>query len=332
MRRSSNNPPRRPMRRMSAPEFDDVLRHHGVAERFDILRPSSAKRSRGSARCRRRAAARAAAFEQRGMEPAAMLVRPSSYQYLAAVALAHDAGELREMLRVFQHEGVRRAGSNQTSRMSSTFCQPRRRACRKRSAAPACTRHRRPPPRTHRECGPRPPVLQISTGPVALVPDERGDRHAPGTLARDHPVRPALDHAGDAVLALRRHPDGFPDGSAAGPQCICLPRASPRANPDTLSCADSVPLSRGRPDPSIGLSIAMNHCGVLRKITGFFGATNAGYWCLACRAMIMPASASALTGLVMSPFALVVDDALGRKPGACAVNAPSRRRCRGSWC
>src|SRR5438309_1976103 len=43
---------------------------------------------------------------------------------------------------------------------------------------------------------------------VALLAHENGDRHAPGTLARDHPVRAALDHAGDAVLARRRNPAG----------------------------------------------------------------------------------------------------------------------------
>ncbi len=36
--------------------------------------------------------------------------------------------------------------------------------------------------------------------------DEDGDRHAPGALARDDPVGPILDHAGDAVLARRRRP------------------------------------------------------------------------------------------------------------------------------
>ncbi len=47
----------------------------------------------------------------------------------------------------------------------------------------------------------------------AVVPlaDENGDRHAPGTLARDHPIGPALNHAGDAVLALRRNPAGRAD-------------------------------------------------------------------------------------------------------------------------
>ena len=45
------------------------------------------------------------------MEPAAMLVGAFEVHdaVLAAVALALDAGEAREVLRVFQREGVRRA-------------------------------------------------------------------------------------------------------------------------------------------------------------------------------------------------------------------------------
>ena len=33
---------------------------------------------------------------------------------------------------------------------------------------------------------------------------EQRDRHAPGALARDAPVGPAFDHAGDALLAPGR--------------------------------------------------------------------------------------------------------------------------------
>ena len=96
-------------------------------------------------------------------------------------------------------------------------------------------------------------VLQDFGRAVALLAHEHRDRHAPGALARDHPVGPALDHAGDAVLALRRHPArGFDS-----PQRAC--RAACRSA------------------PLIGLSIAMNHCGVLRKITGFFERQECGY-------------------------------------------------------
>jgi hypothetical protein len=48
----------------------------------------------------------------------------------------------------------------------------------------------------------------------------------------------------------------------------------------------------------------MNHCGVLRKITGFFERQECGYWCLRRpRAMMLPASAKALiTASLASPF------------------------------
>ena len=51
-------------------------------------------------------------------------------------------------------------------------------------------------------------VLENFDRAVRLFLDEHGDRHAPGALARDHPVGPRLDHAGDAVLALRPAPSG----------------------------------------------------------------------------------------------------------------------------
>ena len=41
---------------------------------------------------------------------------------------------------------------------------------------------------------------------AGLAVHEQRDRHAPGTLARDGPVRPAIDHAGDAGFAPLREP------------------------------------------------------------------------------------------------------------------------------
>src|SRR6185312_10472157 len=46
---------------------------------------------------------------------------------------------------------------------------------------------------------------------VRLFLDEHRDRHTPGALARDHPIGAGFDHAGDAVLALCRHPARGPD-------------------------------------------------------------------------------------------------------------------------
>ena len=68
------------------------------------------------------------------------------------------------------------------------------------------------------------------------------------------------------------------------------------------------------------LSIAMNHCGVLRKITGFFERQECGYWCFSRpRAMSLPASTSALmTASLASPFSpLSLMTRLPVKPGAC---------------
>ena len=42
--------------------------------------------------------------------------------------------------------------------------------------------------------------------------DEHRDRHAPGALPGDHPVGALLDHAADAVAALRRHEARLADG------------------------------------------------------------------------------------------------------------------------
>jgi len=75
----------------------------------------------------------------------------------------------------------------------------------------------------------------------------------------------------------------------------------------------------------MGLSIAMNHCGVLRKITGFFERQECGYWCLSRpRAISMSASVSALmTASLASPFSPAsVSTRFPVKPGAWSVNAP----------
>src|SRR5204862_3210065 len=49
-------------------------------------------------------------------------------------------------------------------------------------------------------------ILEDFGRAVGLLAHEHRDRHAPGALARDHPVGPAFDHAGDAVLAGGWHP------------------------------------------------------------------------------------------------------------------------------
>ncbi len=71
--------------------------------------------------------------------------------------------------------------------------------------------------------------------------------------------------------------------------------------------------------------MAMNHCGVLRKMTGFFERQECGYWCLRRpRAISMCASISALiTASLASPFSpLSLMTRLPVKPGAASVKAP----------
>ena len=51
-------------------------------------------------------------------------------------------------------------------------------------------------------------VLQDFGGAIGLLAHEHRDRHAPGALARDHPVRLAVDHAVDAVLRPTAAPIG----------------------------------------------------------------------------------------------------------------------------
>ena len=78
--------------------------------------------------------------------------------------------------------------------------------------------------------------------------------------------------------------------------------------------------------------MAMNHCGVLRKITGFLERQECGYWCLSRpRAMIMPASASALmTASLASPLLpLSSMTRLPSKPGASFVKRPSASTVKG---
>ena len=70
----------------------------------------------------------------------------------------------------------------------------------------------------------------------------------------------------------------------------------------------------------------MNHCGVLRKMTGFLERQECGYWCFNFpRATRLPASIKRLDdGLVgVALVALVVDDAAASNPGASLVKKPS---------
>ena len=66
----------------------------------------------GEHHVKRRAAARAAGFEQRRLKPSAMLVGAFEihHGFVAAFGPAANVGQRRKALRIFQHERVRRAG------------------------------------------------------------------------------------------------------------------------------------------------------------------------------------------------------------------------------
>src|SRR3546814_17199007 len=55
--------------------------------------------------------------------------------------------------------------------------------------------------------------------------DIERNRHPPGALAADHPIRPTLDHRADAVLRARGDPASLLDGGAGG-LAECFPPPS----------------------------------------------------------------------------------------------------------
>ena len=192
--------------------LDHVLRRGDVAERLRHFAAVLVEHEAvGENDVERRAAARAAGFQQRRLKPAAMLVGAFEihHGFVAAVGLALECGERRESaLASSSTKACVEPESNQTSRMSSTFCQPSLASLpRKRSRAPGA--YQASAPSSSNASTMRALTSgssRISTEPSGFLLDEHRDRHAPGALARDHPVGPALDHAVDAVLALLRHP------------------------------------------------------------------------------------------------------------------------------
>ena len=92
--------------------LDDALRRRDIAQRLGHFLPllieAEAVRQHHVIG---RATARAAAFEQRGMEPPPMLVRAFEIHHGvgAAVHLAVDARKAGEVDRIFQHVGMGRA-------------------------------------------------------------------------------------------------------------------------------------------------------------------------------------------------------------------------------
>ena len=104
--------------------LDDLLRRDDVAERLRhllaLLVQHEAVRQHDVVG---RAAARAAAFQQRGMEPAAMLVRAFEIHDLVGAAVAHamDAGEAGKCCGSSSVKACVEPESNHTSSTSSIF-------------------------------------------------------------------------------------------------------------------------------------------------------------------------------------------------------------------
>ena len=109
--------------------------------------------------------------------------------------------------------------SNHTSRMSVTCSQSAglsTRPARKRSRAPASNQASAPFSR-HGGADARHQLVRLGElgrrdHLARLLVLEHGDGHAPGALARDHPVGLGLHHAAQPVLPGRRHELGLLDG------------------------------------------------------------------------------------------------------------------------
>src|SRR5262249_19063282 len=99
--------------------------------------------------------------------------------------------------------------SNQTSRMSSTFCQSSLASSpRKRSRARVVPGGGRFALEGPGDAALGPAGREGPGRPRRPPPHEDRERNPPGAPARGPPVRPALDHAANAVLALLGHPAG----------------------------------------------------------------------------------------------------------------------------
>ena len=160
--------------------------------------------------------------------------------------------------------------------------------------------------------------LRISTEPSPLLAHEHGDRHAPGALARDHPVGPALDHAGDAVLARRPAPSAVSlMARGAGAQRVARP-AAPSASPRCRLVHRDEPLRRVAEDHRLlrapGVRILMLEPAARDQHAGLDQRLDDG-----------------LVGVAL--LALVGDDALAGEARRLLGEARrSRRRCRGWSC
>ena len=242
---------------------------------------------------------------------------------VAAVDLAPDALEARKMHGVFEHEGMGRAGIEpDVADVVDLF--PWLVGVRAKEALARAVHVPGIGAFGFERVGDAPVdglVLQDFGCPVAVLAHEHRDRHAPGALPRDHPVGTAGDHAGDAVLTLRRHPLGDRDGvQCAGAQRLLLSLILPRKGGGKrkgLVHRDE-PLRRVAEDHRFpgapGVRVLMLEPATRQQHAAFDQRLDDG-----------------LVGVAL--LALVVDDALAFE-ARCLIGAARRfhRRCRGSWC
>ena len=190
--------------RADHPEAEDVravalvhlLRGDDVAKRLRHLAPLAVDHEAvGEHGVVRRAAACAAGFEERAVEPAPVLVRPFEVE-------GRGPHQLRPL---FEHEAVGRAALEPDVENVGDLVVCIRVVLRCEKARLVAG-----------EPGVRPFGLDgggdaldhvgVAQRCAVLARDEDRDRHAPDALARKHPVRPGLDHRANACAAARRHP------------------------------------------------------------------------------------------------------------------------------
>ncbi len=151
----------------------------------------------------RRTAARSAAFEQRGLEPPAVLVRPFEIE-VGGPALVGPAA-------AFQNESVGRTAiepdvENVGDHLVIVGVARLAEEGGGVGGVPGVYA-------SLADGGDDALVhFMVDEELAGLALDEQGDRHAPGTLAAEHPVGTPLDHRADAVAALLRNEAGLGDG------------------------------------------------------------------------------------------------------------------------
>ena len=192
--------------------FLELIRFDRVADRFrHLLAIGVNHHAVGDDMLVWRHAARGAAFQKRGLEPAAVLVGAFHVDVRLPRGIVDDAA-------LAQSKGMRRAGIEpDVEDVGDLFPAFRRDAG---AGEEICVR--RGEPSVH--AGSPDSGLDVRVELVGLLArqcggvrlafcvDEQRNRHAPVALARDQPVRPALNHGGETVAACRREELGVGDG------------------------------------------------------------------------------------------------------------------------